>query len=853
MSIDYAHHRGLTISPSMKQQQHMDSGSKQQAPPPHGHLLYPYHPNLYQPIGQYHKDIKVRLMRDESPAFSTYNNSSSVPIFLQGKSEMSLPAPPPLLSDVKSGGVIVKHDTSGPLKSQQMSSSLQVIPTSSLGNNTSSSSSSNNNNKSSSHSPNQYKSAAHPPMSQAQLLFEYRNPTIGSGPPNIVSIHAAPRDASPHSSHPHQQQQHQYQHQQQMIHGDRFNKMQSYQPVQQRQSPAANVVAGGYQRQAPSPKQLLSSDSGYGSSVSQSGKPKVSSPAPAHIYGKPESGTIGSSNVGSAGIMTGIPVCRAGGTYQAAQSMHIVSKPSITGSSSSAISIENQQRSGQYSSQRIYGTPAPSGPPPAHSRVFEAPTTWPYAGPAPPSTAPPHSSLLHSASPVSITVNPSMIRSSSGPAALQIPGSHVTTGHSISISTSSVVMPPHIVVPDVQTQPLDLGTSDRSRDSMHSNNSSESKSPPAMAMLKRKSNTPIHYQQSPVAVNEMKKKRIEQLPQPHGSYQQAQHPAINHQYSGGPQHPHYSVYQSLPGSVAIHPIPEGYLVQHGAGGRKEMPKHPISVVVSLANANDNSQSALKQPLPHPHSISVLPEGNSAGRDVLVTKGPPQPMAMQSNAIVNHSVTIIKAEEQQHVPSSQSTSITPIVGNSKQTATMTINTSPTTTTTTTTSTPIKLPIAEPAPPTTVSPVAKAVSHGGPRNLKKAWLQRHTGEDTEDKTISAVGAPVQAAPEMVKTNGLNRVNGLSGEVIVSATATVQSSPVKSISAVGSMAVNSVVKSAIADGGNNGSKLSVQHPKKGSGQPQQMNNSLAKPKRQIYTDSEDEDVSSSDQVRDQIQMDV
>lgn len=833
----------------MKQQQHMDN--KQQAPPPpHGHLLYPYHPNLYQPtIGQYHKDIKVRLMRDESPAFSTYNNSPSVPIYLQGKSEMPLPAPPPLLSDVKSGGVIVKHDTtSGPLKSQQMSSSLQVIPTSSLGNNTTSSSSNNINNKSSSHSPNQYKSGAHPPMSQAQLLFEYRNPTIGSGPPNIVSIHATQRDPSPHSSHPHQQhqqQQQQQQHQQQqMVYGDRFNKMQSYPPVPQRQSPAGNVVAGGYQRQAPSPKQLLSSDSGYGSSVSQSGKPKVSSPAPAHIYGKPESGTIGSSNVGSAGIMTGIPVCRAGGIYQAAQPLHIVSKPSITGSSSSsAISIESQQRGGQYPSQRIYGSPVPSGPPPAHSRVFESPTTWPYAGPTPP---PPHSSLLHSGSPVSIsgvTVNPAMMKSSSGAAALQIPGSHVTTGHSISISTSSVVIPPHIVVPDVQTQPLDLGTSDRSRDSMHSNNSSESKSPPAMSMLKRKSNTPIHYQQSPVAVNEMKKKRVEQLPQPHGLYQQAQHPSMNQQYSSGPQHPHHSVYQNLPGSVAIHPIPEGYFVRHGGGGvgggasgRKEMPTHPISVVVSLANANDNSQGALKQPLPHPHSITVLSEGNSVGRDVLV-KGPAPPMPMQSNAIVSHSVTIIKAEEQKLVPSSQSTSITPIVGNSKPTAT---HTPPTATTTTTT--PIKLAIAEPAPTTAVSPVSKPMNHGGPRNLKKAWLQRHTGEDTEDKT----NVIVQAAPEVVNTNGLNRMNGLSGEVT---TATVQSSPIKSISAVGSMAVNSVVKSALVDSANNGSKLPAQHPKKGLGQQQQqqqMNNSVAKPKRQIYTDSEEEDGSSSDQVR-------
>lgn len=61
VSIDYAHHRGLTISPSMKhvdKQPQPQQQPQQQQPPPVGHPMFAYHQHMYQPMA-YHKDAKV--------------------------------------------------------------------------------------------------------------------------------------------------------------------------------------------------------------------------------------------------------------------------------------------------------------------------------------------------------------------------------------------------------------------------------------------------------------------------------------------------------------------------------------------------------------------------------------------------------------------------------------------------------------------------------------------------------------------------------------------------------------------------------------------------------------------------
>lgn len=776
----------------------------------------------------------------------------SLPLLFQGKQEMALPAPPPLLSDVKaSGGVIVKHDGSGPIKSQQMPSSLQVIPTSSMGSNSSSSS-----NKSLS-SPNHYKNSPSP--AQSQLMFEYRNATAGGGPPNIVSIHATSRDSSPHSHH--QQQQQHPQQQSQMIYTDRY-KMQSTYPsqqaaaaAQQRHSPA---TASGYQRQAPSPKQIPPPPPAGYSQVPQN-KPRVSSPAPAHIYGKPDSGpTPNAAPGGAAGIMSGIPVCRANANYIIP--MHSVSKTTATLVDNSRAATYVPPPPPHASSQRNYGA---SGPPPAHSRVFEAPSAaWAYAAASSSSSssAPPHSSLMQSAPPVSISVNSSPASSLNRRSPVQV-SSHPNSGHSISISASSV---PLAHVPDVQTQPLDLGISDRSRDSMHSNHSSESKSPPAPhgAALKRKSNTPINYHHMPgghpssgvaaSAINDMKKKRFEFIPQPqlqqqqqpHHHHQQQQQPQPPSQYqsphpSQYPLHPSYSVYQGVPpASVAIHAIPgpqhqpyhhhphpqQQQQPHNSLGPRKEAPP-PVSVVVSVAGGESEHQK------PTPMAVDNVREN---------FQGQPMTAIVTPHSGVSNSITITpRSEEPQRQQQQQSaititTSTLPVPlnnnnnNNSQKPIVSSANSSSSAVVSVTT-TPVKLPIAEPSK--SVSPVPK-FSHSGPRNLKKAWLQRHSGEDSEEKVTSPVESAVTQVAMQVAvkpTNGLNNGNGLK-----------ESLPIKSLSSVGSMAVNSVA-GLDALPGSNGNKLLP--PKKTVAA---MLNTDGKAKVAVDSDSDaKEESSSSDQV--------
>lgn len=571
----------------------------------------------------------------------------------------------------------------------------------------------------------------------------------------------------------------------------------------------------------------------------------------------------------------------------------------------------------------MYGN---SGPPPAHSRVFESPASaspvsaaaWAYAASA---NASSHSSLMHATPPVSISINPALTRSPGGvpggrdggaPNALQVPGqlarshggSHV---NSVSISTSSgvVIGAHHPHVPDVQTQPLDLGTSDRSRDSMHSNNSSESKSPPApgsvTVSLKRKSNTPIHYNnQGPAGVGggqgakDMKKKRYEpmipqqqQQQQPQQSQQQhhgmyaSPHQMANHQYSmgggGGQQqpnlHPHYSLYQNLTqtGSVAIHPIPGPYLPP--GHGRKEIntmqlgntQQPPISVVMSLANHNPNIEhNSRGSPMKHQMPIHVKTDlahdhllKGPAISPAIVTATPVNPMNHhhQQHHHHHHNSAPVQIKMETEIEEKPKPIFTSNAFLLTDTANKPNATSPPVT-------PIKVEqkvAVEQVKTEVVSPGTMPVKtmHSGPRNLKKAWLQRHTGEDGNDQSSSSSSSVVTAANaptvvmqqvEIVKPNGLNKgkaLNSVDGGVEGGLE---RSTPVKSISAVGSMAVNSIPKGVClgGDSPSNGNKLPSQHPKKSAAA--QLNATVDKSVLlALYSDSDEkEESSSSDQVR-------
>lgn len=371
---------------------------------------------------------------------------------------------------------------------------------------------------------------------------------------------------------------------------------------------------------------------------------------------------------------------------------------------------------------------------------------------------------------------------------------------------------------------------------MHSNHSSESKSPPVShgsLAMKRKSNTPVNYHQPP-QVNDMKKKRFEfipQQPQPQQNHYQSS-PHLQ-QYQVGVTHPHYSAYQSLPSSVAIHPIPAPTQPQPPP---ISVTRKDVSVVVSVANA----------------SLSNYMVGGDQKGMMTVSMEPgrgakPLPVQVMNPhlPVVTNSITITPREEVPKQPAITITTATiPVPVNNKPIVSVVNNNSGNTNVNSpvpVTTTPVKLPVVEPTK--AVSPVPR-ISSGGPRNLKKAWLQRHSGEDgAEEKTSGPVVDPVV-------TNGMNNGNGLVVKTVVPEVQVVQTSgsPIKPIG----MAVNSVIGGGLVVNEtttSNGNKVPPQHPKKtavlmSNNNSSESNNKGAK--MQVDTDSDaKEDSSSSDQV--------
>ncbi|XP_024888225.1 probable JmjC domain-containing histone demethylation protein 2C isoform X3 [Temnothorax curvispinosus] len=191
-------------------------------------------------------------------------------------------------------------------------------------------------------------------------------------------------------------------------------------------------------------------------------KPKVSSPAPPHIYGKPNSG-----------IMTGTPVCRASETPVAAP-----------------IPLTSKAGSSPY--QQVphhHGAPPPPLPPPAHSRsVYDSRG---FAGSLPGAKLPPPT--LHGSPPTAAS------------APLSRPIAHPAhPAHPAHLNTSPHQQPGQTlqhaqsqITAAFQTQPLDLGVE-------------RSGSP------KRKAPTPLlcdNASGQPVSLEVCKKRRTEE-PQP---------------------------------------------------------------------------------------------------------------------------------------------------------------------------------------------------------------------------------------------------------------------------------------------------------------------------------------------------
>lgn len=183
-------------------------------------------------------------------------------------------------------------------------------------------------------------------------------------------------------------------------------------------------------------------------------KPKVSSPAPPHIYGKPNSG-----------IMTGTPVCRA-------------SEPPV------AAPIPLTSKAGSSPYQQVphhHGAPPPPLPPPAHSSrsVYDSRG---FAGSLPGAKLPPPP--LHGSPPIAVSAP--LSRPIAHPAHHTNP--HQQPGQTLQHTPSSQI------TTAFQTQPLDLGVE-------------RSGSP------KRKASTPLMCDNSssqPVSLEVCKKRRTEE-------------------------------------------------------------------------------------------------------------------------------------------------------------------------------------------------------------------------------------------------------------------------------------------------------------------------------------------------------
>ncbi|KAK2585971.1 hypothetical protein KPH14_010548 [Odynerus spinipes] len=416
-------------------------------------------------------------------------------------------------------------------------------------------------------------------------------------------------------------------------------------------------------------------------------KPKVSSPAPPHIYGKPNSG-----------IMTGTPVCRA-------------SEPAVA----APIPLTSKASSSPY--QQVphhHGAPPPPLPPPAHSRsVYDSRG---FAGSMPASKLPPPP--LHGSPPT--TASAPLSRPIAHPA-------HHTSPHTQPGQTLQHVQPP--ITANFQTQPLDLGVE-------------RSGSP------KRKAPTPLSCDSAsgqPVSLEVCKKRRTEE-PQP-----------LSLQCVGPPVLSRVSEPSPLIASAAT----------------------SITTVVNtaalLAQPND-AQSSQERTV-----AAESPAPRTASGD-----GSVRPASTGSVGSFNPT-TVSAAPSPAPIPSpapSMAPSPAPSAPGTPA------KTNPTTADAEKSESPA------PRPPSSTSyPVHK---------LKKAWLQRHSGEDGTEDTTGMVGSGscvtlplnISQAPSQPLNNKEREPSSNSSGTT---TTTCLPSAVNSIYNIGSMAVNSINKSKVTAKGN------------------------------------------------------
>ncbi|XP_051173080.1 probable JmjC domain-containing histone demethylation protein 2C isoform X3 [Leptopilina boulardi] len=417
-------------------------------------------------------------------------------------------------------------------------------------------------------------------------------------------------------------------------------------------------------------------------------KPKVSSPAPSHIYGKPNSG-----------IMTGTPVCRASDPGPVPGPLPLTSK------------------AGTSPYQQVphhHGAPPLPLPPPAHSSRSVYDSRGGFAGAVSATKLPPPP--LHT-SPSTAASAPMSARAVVHPSHHSSPHHQTPVGQSIPPQQSSSMSTAF------QTQPLDLGV--------------ERTSSP-----KRKAPTPsddcINTGQQPVSLEVCKKRRVDE-PQPL-SLQSVCTPVL---------------------SRVSEPSP---LIASAATS--------ITTVVNtalLAQPTNQSQ------VPDRVVTSVSPAPRAASGDELIRPSStgsvsslnPTPSAAPSPAPIPSPAPVPSPAPSVAPSPAPSAPGTPAKANSSTTVDSEKSNSP-----------------APRPPSSTKyPVHK---------LKKAWLQRHSGEDGTEDTTGVVGSgSCVTLPLNIAQAPSQPLNNKERETT---TSTSLPSAVNSIHNIGSMAVNSINKTKV-----------------------------------------------------------
>lgn len=513
----------------------------------------------------------------------------------------------------------------------------------------------------------------------------------------------------------------------------------------------------------PSHYALAVSSGGGASTTGSSSKPKVSSPAPPHIYGKP-----------NAGIVTGIPVCRIQEVTPPSNPIPLTSKPPLP----SSVSPSPYQQVSQYHPPHMHQSAMSAAlPPPAH-----------------------HSSRTTNIDPRAI-YDRNMYASSTVPGGMSakpLMQHHGTSPPTATAAPSRISHSPHLThnmpqqmpmsmqhqSPAVQTQPLDLGvSSDRS-----SNRDELSSSP------KRKGTPLSHPIGGPLPLD-VKKRRIESpshiavsaqtLSSLHGG---------NHASGQQPQLARVSEPSPLIASAAttITTVVNTAAYRTSANTIIISQSHP-----SVLNEHGHIPSTQQQQQPAPTdmshtsaSVSSVPTISNVYTDStskLIVSTPPSTTSNNS-APPTLSVSPVSVSVENN--SSPVPSATPVVISAP---TATVDQQPPSTPVKVALTPSVVDSEKSNSPGPTKSSTTTTSNYPVRHLKKAWLQRHTGEDVEDTT----GVKGSGTCVTLPIPNVNHSNNTPAKETSSVP------PVTSLHNIGSMAVNSINKTKTLSNKGNGRK--------------------------------------------------